>query len=261
MKKSARPSNRQHIADGMKMHLRVRSIGSKTLRIISPRPSLDFKISNNLFHDTWHFLGNQRTAKALAHFLWGLSYQTRENTVFLIHHPHLTPNPFDAQKSAPILFVPAFKTHLNAKEIKQLTSQLKTLGPSDQTVRWRTYGLENHQFEPIYTERDEWVKVEKINQMLVYTAPPLLMRRHALQFNLLKDTNRQVSSQNNPFICDYSYIDGRDWAEGEVQIFPSYDQLLSSAQRARKELEEEGVDLSLNPEQVRWRQLRILKRR
>ena len=89
----------------MKLHLRKYSLGGRLYNIIMLRPGLKVCWSSNYFHETWHILGNMKSAKLFAHLMWGLSYQKKEKerTFVFIDPSYIRPNPFDGEKSDPIV--------------------------------------------------------------------------------------------------------------------------------------------------------------
>ena len=257
MKSSARPQKQCYIGDRMKLHLRVRRVAGETLRLITLRPDLKVKLSVNRFHDTWHILGDGRSATLLAHLLWGLSYQRHPGTLILIQAPQLQPNPFDAAPSPPLLLQPAQLTHLPRDRLAALAQLLPKLGPSDQTIRWQTHGLEGHQLNAFDDEREE--RVERIGGFIVYRAPARVMRNTAFIFSRLPKYIGSLPLEGWMRDQIHEYIYGRDerGAEGELQLFARYREMLSAAQVARRELVEAGVDVDQAPEQV-WRRQRAL---
>ncbi|MEE2643550.1 MAG: hypothetical protein VYD19_01340 [Myxococcota bacterium] len=261
MKSRARPKQQHHIGDRMKLHLRLRQVAGETLRLISPRPDLKVKLSVNRFHGTWHLLGDGRSATLLAHLIWGLSYQRHPGTLILIQAPQLQPNPFDASPSPPILLQPAQLTHLPRDRIAALHQLLPKLGPSDQTTRWQTHGLSGHQLSAFASEPEE--RVQRIGGFLVYRAPPRVMRNTAMIFSRLPKyigalpLEGWMRDQTHESI----YGRGEQGAEGELQIFGRYQEMLSTARTARRELIEAGVDVHREPEQVWRRQHQLMKQR
>ena len=51
--KQPRPSNRRPIGDRMKVHLRIRQLAGRTMRILSLRPGTAVRYSTNRCHETF----------------------------------------------------------------------------------------------------------------------------------------------------------------------------------------------------------------
>jgi hypothetical protein len=110
--------------------------------VITLRPGTDARFSTKFFHGTWHILSDWHGARLLGRLLWGLAYQRVPSTLVLVDRPFLDPNPFDAEPSDPIAFVPVPLTPLSSKAARELRERLPLSGPPDGTVRWQTDGLD-----------------------------------------------------------------------------------------------------------------------
>lgn len=251
--------NRHEISDKMKLHLRVRQVGGHEVRIITLRPDLQVSISNNHFHDMWHIVGNERTARLLSRLFWGLSFQKTENTLILIDGPQLTPNPFDASPSLPFIIALGDTFSLRARELKQIRqwSSRGRLGPPDRTIRWHTFSLDDH----FNTLRYQWDRsrdtINEAQHFSRYTVddeqlriPPTLKEvEGALFFRGNRMTLREAAftccymeqvAPHDLYAGSYEYLtylknSGYEYY-GEVQFIADYHQLLSAAKVARREL-------------------------
>lgn len=251
-----RPDNRRAVGDGMKLHLRVRRFAGYQLRLLCLRPELQVAYSTNYYHETWHILGDGRTARLLAHLLWHLSHSRQPGTAILLHAPHARPNPFDAEPSDPLLLLPGHLTHPTPAAVRQLRRSLNRLGPSDRTVRLRSRGAEEERdrawFERHWRlRRDRAERFDRVGGMLVYRAPPPILRLNAkwfLEFRHVRNTMYLPLAEEAP-------------QDGELQLFRNYSSMVSAAQVARRELADEGVDVARDPELVWDRTERVMERR
>jgi len=266
-----KPKNRKHIGHRMKLHLRVRTLGKKVFRIISLRPDTQVRFSTNFYHGTHHILCAPVGAKLLAHIMWGLSYQKKPDTFFLIHGEHLQSNPFDAAPSKPIILAPGNLTYLKKAHFVALRKELKRLGPSDKTIRWQSHGLvrkfeeapeDEHLGTNYYSgwtrgvrsecEKSSYEDLHKQEYVvarhgvLYYAAPPELLRIHASY--LYHGFDFSSVHPNYPYEYMYlaeSKVGGSNWyPPGEIQVFPSYEQRCSAAREVRREILGERTSLS-----------------
>lgn len=223
------------------------------LRIVTLRPHSQITYSTNYFHDTWHILSDQRGARMLAHLMWGLSFHRQPDTILLIYGEHIQPTPFGAEASDPILVALTGALPADGRQLRILYRCLTKLGPSQQTIRWRTFGLdlalkqESCQepiigAEPYYQAEHEnnrllWNAecMTRQSGFLIYSAPPMVMRHQALTIAKLDPSN---------YGMDYHFLadnrSGREWPAGEVQIFRDYHEMRSVAAQARSEILEQG---------------------
>ena len=232
----------------MKLHLRVLKMGDACLRLITLRPGADVAFSTNYFHETWHILSDQHGAHLLGRLLWGLSYQSTPGAAVLLHGEHITPAPFGAEPSNPILLGVAGHTHTGLKRLRSLRRRLTRLGPSDCSVRWKTFGLDtaikrSKDYQQTGREEPEFVELGHTDArslwgqecmfrrggFVCYTAPPEILRMRALTIAQLDPSAHGM---------DYYFLaDGRSsyrWPDGEVQVFSDYRERRDAAEQARR---------------------------
>ena len=248
-----RPGRRAQIDDRMKMHLRVLRLGGSTLRVITLRPDTKVAYATNYFHETWHILSDPQGARLLARLMWGLSYQRQPNTVVLIYGSHIVPTPFGSERSDPILLMRAEDNQPKEKTLQKLRQRLIHLGPSHQTVRWLTFGLDKKveedklctpgDFSRDYAN-DFWLwtcdaqrlrdaeTMGRKSGFVCYRAPAKMMQLAASQIVTMQPTGQY---------SDYHYLAESDsrWPDGEVQIFSDFRQRCSAAKEARRDVLEQ----------------------
>ena len=239
----------------MKVHLRVRRLAGRTMRILSLRPGTAVRFSTNLHHETWHILSNETGSHLLSHLMWGLSYQRHARTVFLIGPEHLCGTPFDGDRPDLIALVPAQCGMLDRDLAAALRQHARRPGPSDVTVRWRSHGLTQPEDAP---RRIPWRQetVRRQAGVISYTAPPVVMRAQA---------RRVARMRCAGWPSDYEYLDadGRSGrTNGEIQIFARFDEMVSAAAVARRELADQGVDPACPDNRMQlWTHSRAVYRR
>ena len=207
-----------------KVHLRVRRLAGRTLRVLTLRPGTDVVLSNNYFHETWHLVTDGRGAKALAHLLWALSYQRHPGTLVLLAPPFVAASPFDGDRARPVLLVPAHLTGLDADALATLRAHLRsgTLGPPDGTVRLDTRGLAEATHLP-YHEMDRAKETMGVREgFVVYRGDVRALRMAAWSAHRMRGYAGPFSS--------YDYLADRD---GEIQIFDDFRARVVAARTAR----------------------------
>ena len=269
----------------MKVHLRLVNVRGYTYRVITLRPGTEAAFSTNYFHDTWHIVSDAHGARFLARLMWGLSYQRHPGTIILLHGEHIQPTPFGAEKSDPIALLPPALTRHDAKTLRLLHKQLKHLGPSQGTVRWQTFGLDQELEEWREDQNRDW-SVERSDELwswqekqqlwkaeqmfrrggfVCYAAPPEIMRRQAIIVSLM---------QTDQFGTDYHYLADNNrghWADGEVQIFRDYHARRAAAAQARQEvLQQDNLPtepwllyqvIATRRDEILWRRRAALRRK
>ena len=206
----------------MKLHLRVRRCGGQNLRILTLRPGTGVAFATNRYHDTWHILSDFRGATLLAHLLWSLSYQRRPGTVVVLDAPFLRPNPFDADRSDPVVLVPEALTHLGSAGLRALRRWRGRMGPPDGTVRLHSQGLLLDPAFPPWHARPDAETIERRSGWLVLRAGPVDLRCLA-----------QAALRLPRWVHDGSaYTDFAD-QDGEIQVFDDFHSRVSEAIRAR----------------------------
>jgi hypothetical protein len=266
MEKHLQPHNRESIGDGLKLHLRSLRVNRRDLNLITLRPDHQATFSVNYFHDTWHIVGSERESKLLARLLWGLAFQKQAGTVILLAAPHLKPTPFEAEPSPPVLLVPCNLTPLDEATCQALREKLAHLGPSQKTIRWHTWGLDEKRKEAPPWGDSFWLpyndSLYKTEQMrarggfVVYTAPPKVLQMQAL---ILQGMRTSYGTADH-YLAEHGSHPG----DGEVQIFRDYGKMLRDAEVARREVWEAGQPLPTHPQALReriWEQIETVKAR
>ena len=254
--KTQRPSKRSQICDGMKLHLRTVRIRGVSHRLITLRPGTVASFGTNYYHETWHILSDQRGARLLARLMWGLSFQQRPNTSVLIHGEHIRPTPFGGERSDPILILLDNSAGTDQKSLSALYRRLRSLGPSERTVRWKTFGLdaelskrtrdagglsrEPYTLDPLWFESNKalWESEAMFRRggFVCYQAPPEVMRNQAIVVARMDPAN---------YGMDYHFLaETNRWPSGEVQIFSDYRQRCSAAIQARQSVLSEKNDFA-----------------
>ncbi|GAA0428252.1 hypothetical protein Acor_66720 [Acrocarpospora corrugata] len=243
--KQLRPANARQTDDRLKLHLRTIRADGREFQVITLRPGTRARFSTNYYHGTWHVLSDPHGARLLARLLWGLSYQRRPDTLIVIGHDHLDPNPFDAETPTPIALVPADLTHLPHKTANRVRQSLSAPGPSRSTVRWHTWGLdaEVDRYRSMRADRSWWqeyhpdpdsrgAEVNMIGGMLTFRGSATLLRSWALGVATL--------GEHLYYGMDYVEIDHPDYevcrSNGEVQTFLDYHRKVSTAKVSRREI-------------------------
>jgi len=238
-----RPDAATRIVDRLKLHrYRVRLRG-RDYTVVTLRPGTDARFSTNYFHGTWHILSDWHGARLLGRLLWGLAYQRVPSTLVLVDRPFLDTNPFDAEASDPIAFVPAPLTSLSHKAARALRERLPLRAGHEGTVQWRTYGLDTavaarrrrgrwSPARPAWTPpRGFEERMDRVGGLVTLTATPELLMIYAAYIYTLGDYH-----QNGIAHADV------DWPHGEVQVFRDYRRRVAAARIARREILAERPD-------------------
>jgi hypothetical protein len=247
---TSQPRNtaRRPAADSrLKLHLRLLPFGGRTYHIVTLRPGTATAFSTNFFHETWHIVTSQGGAQLLARLLWGLSYQRHPGTLVLIHGGHLLPTPFEAERSDPILLIPAGLTPVDPSAFRALKDRLNCPWPPAQTIRWQTFGLDaaleggpgSREGDGLWKEnRHLWQqeRMERRGGFICYSASPPILRQQALRIHGLKvRKGRHGTDMDYHFLAESSSQHSW-WGDGEVQIFADYMDRVAAAALARREL-------------------------
>lgn len=224
--KDPRPRNRERLGDGMKVHLRVRRVGARTFRLLTLRPQTRVAFSTNFFHGTHHVLSSFRGGRLLAHLLWGLSYQRKPGTLFVLRGPHVWPTPFDADPSMPIALVPTHLTELEHDSARAVRRALDRPSPSDRTVRWKSHGAKPWGPDE-YPDRVPPERTLVRGGLLCIEGSPAAFRVCA-RYLLGLSPGRDLPSDHH-YLGDGSCLH----LEGEVQLFSHYERMCAVARVAR----------------------------
>ncbi|MEO8699920.1 MAG: hypothetical protein ABI867_07740 [Kofleriaceae bacterium] len=226
------------LARGLKAHLRVLAIHGVTLRVVTLRPQTHARLSTNYFHDTWHILGGPAGAIVLGRLVWGLAFQRQPGTLVLIEPPHVVPTPFEADPPDPILLVPDAITHVDDDLLRALRLRLRRSPPQPTTIRWHTFGM-IAALAAAPPHRRRWRREpgatrERISRRagyLCYTAPPAILRSTGLG---IYQMHEHTFGNYLPFA--ETDLTSRWHHDGEFQLIPGFDDSVSGAIVARREL-------------------------
>ena len=231
------------LSRSLKVHLRCHEIHGRTLRIVALRPETSVRFSTNYYHDTWHILAGEDGIAVLGRLLWGLAFQRHPGTMVLIDRPHLVATPFEADPPDPILIVPAGLTSIDDDALRALRLRLRRAPVAPTTIRWHTFGL-----APALAAGRRWLRPddpvwrrERMSRragFVCYTAPPELLREHALGIHRIASYYPLAVSPGRSYHYD-----------GEIQLIPDFADRVSAARVARREIIDDGAIAS---DHVRW---------
>lgn len=231
----------------MKLHLHRMTIDQRDYCIFTLRAGLPVSWSTNHYHGTWHILGNMRSAKVLAHLMWGLSYQRSDRCFIFIDRPYIQVNPFDAERSDPILI------GLQGPSRKLLRRLKKPMGRPRGNVRWRTFGLMNFSWP---AGRDQWrvhrsssLQVARDGGVIALYGSRQALRLESASIERLKTEPTAKGGRN----MDYVFVgDSSRRGDAEVQIFHDYLRRRRWAQQARAQVLAQ-CDMPQDPATIRSR--------
>ncbi len=248
-----------NLTRGLKVHLRVFDIHGTTLRVVMLRPQTTARFSTNFYHHTWHILAGPHGAMILGRLMYGLAFQRMPGTVVLIGGEHLVPTPFEADRADPILLVPAGLSAIPLDVLRTLKQRLLRSPGSPTTIRWHTFGMvtdlaSDTYWNDLWRRRGAFLELERRERMtkragfICYTAPQAILRSTALSVYGMHD-NRGGN------YCPIASKSGGCWSmEGEFQLIPSFDDDVSAAIVARREILGERRDLAEDDERYEvWR--------
>jgi hypothetical protein len=237
-----RPAASHATGDGFKLHRRGLRLAGRDHTVIGLRPGTAIRFSTNRYHQTWHVLGDDHSARLLGRLLWGLAYTRRPGTLVVLDLPFLDPNPFDAEPADPVVLVPEDLTGFGTAGARALRGRLPLRSRPDGTVRWHTPGLDLALADPwAWWERGQgdafWRRgtdgiVEPRGGLLVMRATAPVLRAWAVMVATLSSANRYRTD-------DARFALGRAggwWPDGEVQIFADYRRRVGVARVARREV-------------------------
>ncbi len=218
----------------LKLHLRLFRLCDVTLRVVTLRSQIRARFSTNYFHDTWHVLADRDGAALFGRLLWGLAFQRHRDTLVLIDGPHLAPTPFDGDPPDPILLVPAGLTRVDVSHLRELRRRLRrTPGPTT-TIRWSTFGMaealdspspRRYQLDPVsHLER-----MSRRAGFVCYTAPPAILRATGAVIH-------QMPESAGSYLPLAEYRHGWHPPDGEFQVVPHFEDMVSAALVARREV-------------------------
>jgi hypothetical protein len=229
----------------VKLHRREIMLDRKSYTVLSPRPSTPHRFATNLFHETWHVLSDLNGARLLGRMCWSMAYQRKPNTIMVIDYPLLVPNPFDADKSSPIVIANRDLGGLSRVALAQLKHQMPFTSPSRGIVRLTAPGLDRLLKGDTDLERaheksgEQWNEqqqkgfTDRVNGMVVLAAHPPRLQWWALWLSTLDDRWYDGMAYTE---LDHSNRDYRRIGSGEVQIFERFTTMVSEATVARNRL-------------------------
>jgi hypothetical protein len=225
-----------NLTRGLKVHLRVFDLHRTILRVVTLRPQITARFSTNYFHDTWHILAGPHGAMILGRLLYGLAFQRQPGTLVLLDREHLVPTPFEGDPPDPVLLVPAGLTTIDRDTLRALKQRLHRSPGPPTTIRWHTFGmpadLEHCYSAGHHRELDVLEHRERMTRrigFICYTAPPAILRATGLSIYRMHDSGAGYY----PIASHH----GQCWdMEGEFQLIPEFDDGVSAALVARREI-------------------------
>jgi hypothetical protein len=252
--------------DPLKLHRRTAVLDRRAATVLTLRPSAECRFATNYFHETWHVLSDVVGAQLLAKLSWALAYQRQMGTIAVIDSRFLVPNPFDADKSSPIVLMNSDIAHLTSRAVSDLKVFLGRMGASEGTVKLSTMGLneileaggsealldEQRGSGQFWSGHERHVRIERVNGVVVLAAPPPSLKWWAIWLDQLGSHWYRGSDST---ILDYK----RSWErrDGEVQVFPNFDRMVQRAIETRAKLFPcaEHRELSVDEREVVWASL------
>jgi hypothetical protein len=183
----------------VKLHRRHVDLDGRAFTVLTLRPSTECRYATNYFHQTWHVLTDPTGARLLGRLCWSLAFQRRQGTIVVIDHCLLVPNPFDADRSSPIVIANADLAPLNQTAIGRLKRFLAEQGPSEGTVRLSTSGLDRLlEEDPVsnlrelqqssgvwWNEHQRRGWTDRVNGVVVLSTPPPVLQWWAIWLSQL----------------------------------------------------------------------------
>lgn len=232
----------------LKLHLRTFRLRDVTMRVVTLRPQTRVHFSTNYYHDTWHVLADRDGAVLFGRLLWGLGYHRHRDTVILIDRPHLVPTPFEADPPDPILIVPSALTRIDGTVLRQLRRRLRRVQGPTTTIRWTTFGMaEALDTDPPRHEIDPLIGLERMSRragFVCYAAPPAILRHRGAVIHQLCGSGEYLplAEGRHPWLYP---------PDGEFQLVPRFEDMVSAARVARREVVPDRERLLASDDQ-RW---------
>ncbi|MEZ4400888.1 MAG: hypothetical protein R3B06_12760 [Kofleriaceae bacterium] len=248
---------------GLKVHLRLIAVGGVTYRVVSPRPASAARFSTNLFHDTWHILTGCAGAALMGRLVWGLAYQRQADTLVVIDGPHVVATPFEADPGDPIAIIPAGLTRFEVAHLAEVRRRMARVAPT--TIRWHTFGLSGalardrhrHRHRRPTAADASRERMSRAAGMVCFTAPAGLLREVGADIYRC----REATAMTYLPLADRAR--SRCRPDGEVQVFPTFDEDVAAAIVARREALGATATNQLTDEarRVVWRQREVVAAR
>lgn len=237
----------------LKVHRYAVTLDGTPVTMLRLRPGETELFATNYFHRVWHILSDESGVRLLGRLCWALSYQRRPGTLFVLDRPELVANPFDADPSNTIVLRNPNLGPFNAAMARSLSRLLRRPASPDGTVGLQTPGLDIALADPaafrqeddqagwLYPEQTRRVAIERVNALLVFSAPAPVWRSWAVGLTKLGDPSWPTS---DCFEFDYypSY-------SGEVQLISDFPEKVARAQVARDRLFAGRGHEELSPEE------------
>lgn len=232
-------------SERVKLHRRYVDLDGRAFTVLTLRSSTKCRYATNYFHGTWHVLSDAGGARLLGRLCWSLAFQRRQGTIVVIDHPFLVPNPFDADKSSPIVIANADLATLNRTALTQLKRALLHQKRPDGTVQLSTSSLDRLLAEDTaggllrldQQESGVWWNdhqkrgwTDRVNGVVVLAAPPPILQWWAIWLSQL-GSHWYEGSDYTPL--EHPTIRRGD---GEVQVFKDFSTMVTRAVATRERL-------------------------
>lgn len=219
----------------LKVRRRDVALDGRRFTALSLRPSSTRqRFATNHYHGTWHVLGGPGAGQLLGRICWAMAHERHDRTVFVIDPAFLVPNPFDADRSNPIVIVNSDRGTPSRAGFDRLRSALPWSGPSEGTVT-----LDVRSLPAVIDDADLLVDLDRrsgaawndhrrrswtdeVNGLLVFSAPADVLRWWGRYLSRLGESWYAGSDDT-----ELGYPDG------EAQVFRDFSGMVGRAIEAR----------------------------
>jgi hypothetical protein len=228
----------------LKVHRRTTMLDGQSYTLLAPRPGDPPRFATNRRHGAWQVVTDQSGVLLLGRLFWAMAFQRRPRTVVVIDPAVLVPNPFDGEPSVPIVIVNLDLGPFDRSAVDALCGQLPFSAPSDGTVVLQTRGLDlaladweafsrrERKASPAWRTRASRRFIERVNGMLVITAPPPVLRSWGASISL-----PQSRESSTP--------------DGEIRLLEAFSDRVAQAQAVRERLFPGRAHAELSEEELR----------
>ena len=113
-----------------------------------PRPEERARFATGVNDDSVYLVANVESFEFLAHSLWALAFQRRDQTALLLDLPMMVPNPVTGESSRPVVLVNSDLGIPSPTMLDELRGLLPVASASEGTVKLRTAGLDRALADP-----------------------------------------------------------------------------------------------------------------